>query len=133
MLYCSGVDLDEINVRLSEAKILLKKSKIVNLYTVLGVEKGRHATEAEINTAYKIAAIEWHPDKHLASNNLQAKSKFQEIGNDVTALSSHGCTLSAIPSFPAFSTAFRETPFKKKFLLYFVLFLIIYRLHQIFS
>ena len=93
LFYCPGIDLEEIKTRLTEAKLLLKKSKRVNLYKVLGVAKGRHATEAEIRTAYKRAALEWHPDRRPTSNKIEAESKFIEIGNDFTALSSHGCTL----------------------------------------
>ena len=86
LFYCPGIDLEEIKTRLTEAKLLLKKSKRVNLYTVLGVAKGHLATEAEIKTAYKKAALKWHPDRHSASNaekKLEAESKFKEIGDDV--------------------------------------------------
>ena len=86
LIKCSGIDLEEIKTRLTEAKLLLKKSKRVNLYTVLGVAKGHLATEAEIKTAYKKAALKWHPDRHSASNaekKLEAESKFKEIGDDV--------------------------------------------------
>ena len=75
-----------MKAKLSEARLLLKKSKRVNLYSVLGVAKGALATEAEIKTAYKKAALKWHPDRHSGSNPEQkreAESKFKEIGKNV--------------------------------------------------
>ena len=76
--------MEEIKSKLSEAKLLLKKSKRVDLYSVLGVAKGHLASVAEIKTAYKKAALKWHPDRHSGSNEekkKEAESKFKEIGD----------------------------------------------------
>ena len=76
--------MEEIKSKLSEAKLLLKKSKRVNLYTVLGVAKGHLASEQEIKTAYKKAALKWHPDRHSGSNEekkKEAETRFKEIGD----------------------------------------------------
>ena len=79
-----GIDPEDLKAKLTEAKLLLKKSKRVNLYTVLGVAKGHLASEQEIKTAYKKAALKWHPDRHSASNEekkKEAENKFKEIGD----------------------------------------------------
>lgn len=48
----------------------------INPYTVLNVS--RTATAAEIRTAYRKLALQWHPDKHQ-DNSEEAHTKFQEI------------------------------------------------------
>lgn len=76
--------MKELKEKLTEAKLLLKKSKRVNLYSILGVAKEHLASEQEIKTAYKKAALKWHPDRHSASNEekkKEAENKFKEIGD----------------------------------------------------
>lgn len=55
-----------------------------DLYAVMGVIKGSHATPAEIKSAYKKAALKWHPDRHSGSTEekkKEAEAKFKEIGD----------------------------------------------------
>jgi ABC-type multidrug transport system fused ATPase/permease subunit len=83
-LFFVGLDMKELKEKLTEAKLLLKKSKRVNLYSILGVAKEHLASEQEIKTAYKKAALKWHPDRHSASNEekkKEAENKFKEIGD----------------------------------------------------
>jgi curved DNA-binding protein CbpA len=44
-------------------------------YKILGVE--RNATEAEIKSAFRKLALQYHPDRN--QGNLQAEEKFKEI------------------------------------------------------
>ena len=52
------------------------KEEKPDLYDVLGIP--RNATDAEVRSAYKKAAIKWHPDKNRHQEEL-AESKFKEI------------------------------------------------------
>mmetsp|Transcript_4352 Transcript_4352/g.5036 ORF Transcript_4352/g.5036 Transcript_4352/m.5036 type:complete len:493 (-) Transcript_4352:378-1856(-) len=65
--------------RLQKAQVELRKSKRVDYYKVLGVTE--HATAAEIKTAFKKKALEWHPDKHNQSEEtkLKAEEVFKQI------------------------------------------------------
>ena len=79
-----GVDLDDVKEKLDEAKMLLKKSKRKDLYAILCVTKGAFATTAEIKTAYKKAALKWHPDRHSGGTEekkKEAEAKFKEISD----------------------------------------------------
>ena len=44
-------------------------------YEILGVKKG--ATEAELKSAFRKGAIQWHPDKN--PGNKDAEAKFKEL------------------------------------------------------
>jgi DnaJ homolog subfamily C member 7 len=84
-----GEDDSTVAAKYKEAKMLLKKSKRPDLYKVLGVTQGEHATEAEIKKAYKKSALKWHPDRHSSKGEAQkkeAESKFKEIGDAVEVL-----------------------------------------------
>jgi curved DNA-binding protein CbpA len=79
-----GEEDDTIGEKLQEAKLLLKKSKRKDLYALIGVAKGAAATEQEIKTAYRKAALKWHPDRHSASSEekkKEAETKFKEIND----------------------------------------------------
>jgi len=54
-----------------------------DLYETLGLNK--NATEKEIKTAYKKAALKWHPDKN--KGNKEAETKFKEINSAYEVLS----------------------------------------------
>jgi DnaJ homolog subfamily C member 9 len=56
----------------------------INPYTVLSVSNT--ATAAEIRTAYRKLALQWHPDKHQ-DNKEEANVKFQEIAFAYAVLS----------------------------------------------
>ena len=60
----SGKEDPQVRSKLQEAQRLLKKSKRVNLYEVLGCTRGELSSEKEIATAYKKMALKWHPDRH---------------------------------------------------------------------
>lgn len=53
-------------------------------YEVLGLKKG--ASEAEIKSAYRKAALQWHPDKH-PDDKKAAEEKFKEINEAYQVLS----------------------------------------------
>jgi DnaJ-class molecular chaperone len=53
-------------------------------YDILGVAKG--ATQAEIKTAYRKQALEWHPDKHK-DNKDAAEKRFKEVNEAYQILS----------------------------------------------
>ena len=81
-----GVGEDDATVlaKFKEAKQLLKKSKRVDLYKVLGLANGEHSSEADIKKAYKKAALLWHPDRHSSKSEelkKEAESKFKQIGD----------------------------------------------------
>ncbi|PIR54612.1 molecular chaperone DnaJ [Candidatus Peregrinibacteria bacterium CG10_big_fil_rev_8_21_14_0_10_36_19] len=54
-----------------------------DLYEILGVPKG--ASEQEIKSAYRKAALKWHPDKH--KGDTDAEKKFKEINSAYETLS----------------------------------------------
>lgn len=54
-------------------------------YDVLGVAKS--ATAAEIKSAYRKAALKWHPDKHTGDDKSEAEQKFKEINEAYQVLS----------------------------------------------
>ena len=86
LCYSSGAGQDDRSVRekLQEAQFKLKKSKRVDLYSIVGVARGELASDKEIKTAYKKAALKWHPDRHSAGTEeqkKQAETKFKEIGD----------------------------------------------------
>ena len=60
----AGKDDSQVRMKLQEAKRLLKKSKRVNLYELLGCPRGEMSSEQEIAKAYKKMALKWHPDRH---------------------------------------------------------------------
>lgn len=53
-------------------------------YDILGVKKG--AAKADIKSAYRKAALKWHPDKN-PSNKKEAEEKFKEINEAYQVLS----------------------------------------------
>ncbi|KKQ76707.1 MAG: Chaperone DnaJ [Parcubacteria group bacterium GW2011_GWC1_38_6] len=54
-------------------------------YDILGVNKG--ASDAEIKSAYRKKALEWHPDRHQGSDKEEAERKFKEINEAYQVLS----------------------------------------------
>ena len=62
----AGKEDSQVRMKLQEAKRLLKKSKRVNLYEILGCPRGEMSSDQEIAKAYKKMALKWHPDRHSA-------------------------------------------------------------------
>ena len=52
-----------------QAKVAHKRSKRKDLYAVLGV--AQTASDAEIKTAYRKAALRWHPDKQGSKSEAE--------------------------------------------------------------
>jgi len=73
--------------QLRDAKLELKKSKRKDYYKILGVE--RNADENQIKSAYKKAALKWHPDKNGESEESKKKAEamFKEISEAYAVLS----------------------------------------------
>ena len=65
----AGKEDSQVRMKLQEAKRLLKKSKRVNLYELLGCPRGDMSSEQEIAKAYKKMALKWHPDRHSSKVN----------------------------------------------------------------
>ena len=53
-----------------------------DFYEVLGVSK--NASDAELKSAYRKLALQWHPDRNKAAN---ANEKFKEINEAYSVLS----------------------------------------------
>jgi molecular chaperone DnaJ len=60
-------------------------TKKKNYYDILGVSE--NASEAEIQAAYRKAAVKWHPDRHPPEKKAEAEGKMQEIGEAYDVLS----------------------------------------------
>jgi DnaJ-class molecular chaperone len=54
-------------------------------YEILGVAKT--ATAAELKSAYRKQALQWHPDKHQGGDKAEAEKKFKEINEAYQILS----------------------------------------------
>jgi DnaJ-class molecular chaperone len=54
-------------------------------YDLLGLKKG--ATDAEIKSAYRKKAMEWHPDMHKGADKESAEKKFKEVNEAYQVLS----------------------------------------------
>jgi DnaJ-class molecular chaperone len=54
-------------------------------YEVLGVSK--NATAAELKSAYRKLALQWHPDRHSGEKKKEAEAKFKEINQAYEVLS----------------------------------------------
>lgn len=54
-------------------------------YDILGINKS--ASSAEIKTAYRKKALEWHPDRHQGADKEEAEKKFKEINEAYQVLS----------------------------------------------
>ena len=71
-----GKEDSQVRMKLQEAKRLLKKSKRVNLYEILGCPRGEMSSEQEIGKAYKKMALKWHPDRHSSKVIIIILSSF---------------------------------------------------------
>jgi DnaJ family protein C protein 7 len=68
--------------------VSLKRSKKKDLYAVLGV--GQTATDSEIKSAYRKAALKFHPDKQASKNEeekKEAEAMFKSVGEAYEVLS----------------------------------------------
>lgn len=74
MIYCQLTEYFESN----------SMSTKRDFYEILGITKS--ASDAEIKSAYRKMALQWHPDKH-AQNKKEAEEKFKEINEAYQVLS----------------------------------------------
>ena len=85
-----GAQERSVHEKLHEAQFLVKKAQRPDLYKLLGVPGlGAKASEKEIRSAYKRAALEWHPDRHSdksAEARKEAEVKFKELGEALDVL-----------------------------------------------
>eukprot|EP00898_Chlorokybus_atmophyticus_P007969 jgi/Chlat1/8173/Chrsp76S07619 len=65
-----------ISQMLKDAQLALKKSKRVDYYKILEIDKT--ATDADIKKAYRKQALRWHPDKQSANNKETNDTDDQE-------------------------------------------------------
>jgi DnaJ homolog subfamily C member 7 len=75
---------ETIREKHKEAQFLLKKSKRVDYYKLLGCPRGELSSEKEIRMAYKKSALKWHPDRHSSADEqtkLEVEKKFKEISD----------------------------------------------------
>jgi DnaJ family protein C protein 7 len=73
-----------VRAKLKDAQRLLKKSKRVDLYKILGCTRGELSSEKEIKTCYRKAALKWHPDRHSRGGEeakAVAEKTFKEVGD----------------------------------------------------
>lgn len=78
----------EIKMKIKKAKVSLKRSKRKDLYSILGV--GQDASEQEIKSAYRKAALKYHPDRHTNKSDAEkaeAEAMFKNIGEAYEILS----------------------------------------------
>ena len=67
-----------------KAEVALKQSKTKDYYKILDVS--RTAEKKEIKKAYKVKAMEWHPDKNMGNEEV-AEKKFMEVAEAYEVLS----------------------------------------------
>lgn len=83
------IDPQGFNVqqKLREAKVALKKASRKDYYKILEVDK--NATPDEIKKAYRKLALKWHPDKNTSSEEQKvlAENMFKDIGEAYAILS----------------------------------------------
>eukprot|EP00658_Telonema_sp_P-2_P032547 TRINITY_DN24072_c0_g1_i1.p1 TRINITY_DN24072_c0_g1~~TRINITY_DN24072_c0_g1_i1.p1 ORF type:complete len:565 (+),score=133.42 TRINITY_DN24072_c0_g1_i1:147-1841(+) len=84
-----GAQSTEAHNKLMQAEFLVRKSKRVDYYALLGVEFGVKASEREIRAGYKQQAMLYHPDKQAGMDDKdkeQATSKFKLLGEALEVL-----------------------------------------------
>ena len=60
-----------------------------DLYARLGYKAGSKASEKELRSGYKRAALEWHPDRHVDKGpamRKEAEAKFKALGEALDVL-----------------------------------------------
>jgi DnaJ family protein C protein 7 len=69
----------ELQGKIKQVKLEVKKEKRKDYYAILGVSKD--ANESELKKAYRKQALLWHPDKHTESEEKAkiAEAKFKDI------------------------------------------------------
>lgn len=65
-------------------KIGSQAAATIRPWTVLGVS--RHATSAEVKSAYHRLAKEWHPDRHPAAGKAEAEARFKAVAEAYEAM-----------------------------------------------
>jgi curved DNA-binding protein CbpA len=65
-------------------KIGSRAAATLRPWTVLGVD--RHATLADIKAAYRLLALEWHPDRHKPEMKAEAEARFKAIAEAYGAM-----------------------------------------------
>lgn len=77
--------LSNLQHEIDAARASAEEAKQEDLYSILGVD--RHATLAELKSAYRKLALMWHPDKYEGDDPEEATAKFLEIARAFEILS----------------------------------------------
>jgi len=71
-------------MKTKEIEFMVKKSKRVDIYKVLGDGLDEDSTEKELRSAYKKKALKWHPDRFSnkpKAEQDEAEVKFKEMSD----------------------------------------------------
>lgn len=79
---------DNLKKKIKQSEVMLKRSKTVDLYALLSINN--QASEGEIKTAYRKAALKFHPDKQANKTDeekTKAEAMFKKINEAYEILS----------------------------------------------
>jgi DnaJ family protein C protein 7 len=89
-----GAQERSVHEKLAQAQFLVRKAARPELYALLGCSSvgsaaQAKASEKELRSGYKRAALEWHPDRHVDKGpaaRKEAEAKFKALGEALDVL-----------------------------------------------